>query len=485
MRIPQPLLCFAALLLAAALATPASAASPGEDLETIAVSLRDRALASTHAHDLLRSLTTEAGPRFAGTLGDRAGVAWAERTMQELGFDEVEAEPVTVPRWVRGEAAAAIVAPYPQRLLVTALGGSIGTPAEGITADVVEVPSLVGLDALPDDAVRGRIVFLDQRMERLQSGMGYVLVVPNRLYGAAKAAAKGAVAVVIRSVGTGTHRFPHTGMMQYEEGVPRIPAAALAIPDADLLERQLAAGGPVTLHLFLSARQLAETTSANVVGTLRGRERPEEIVLLGAHLDSWDLGTGAMDDGIGCVSVLEAARLIAELPHRPRRSIRVVLFANEEFGASGAAAYADRHQAELASHVVAAESDFGLGPIWRFATGFGPGTGATADRIAALLAPLGVTHYPDPAYGGTDLAPLRAAGVPVADLTGDGTYYFDYHHTADDTLDKVDPEPLSQNAAAYAVFAWWAAESDVDFGRFVPPPDEQLFAPPPEEPEEH
>ncbi len=449
----------------------AAAASEAESaaIAATAAELRDRALADGRSYELVRSLTVEVGPRFAGTPGDRAGVEWALRKMRELGLANVRAEPVTVPRWVRGEERGEIVAPWPQKMVLTALGGSVGTPEEGVEAAVVEVASLEALEALPDDAVAGKIVFFNRRMERRKDGSDYRPTVRPRGAGPAAAAKKGAVAMLLRSVGTGTHRFPHTGATRYDKEVPRIPAAALAVPDADVLEAQLASGEEVRFRLYLGSRYLADTRSSNVIGEVPGRERPEEIVLLGAHLDSWDLGTGAIDDGAGCATMLTVAALLRELPEAPRRTVRVVLFANEEFGLSGARAYAEAHADELERHHLAMESDFGAGRVWRFATAIDPAALPEAEKIAAVLAPLGIEHQGNTAFGGADLIPLREARVPKADLTQDGTYYFDFHHTDDDTLDKIDPQALAQNLAAYAVLAYMAAETPVGFGRAPAP----------------
>ncbi len=443
--------------------TTAAEAQRAATIDETAAELRDRALASPLAWELLESLTTEVGHRFAGSAGDRAAVAWAVAKMEELGLENVRAEPVTVPQWVRGEARGRTLSPYPQEMKLIALGGSVGTPETGIEAEILEVAGLEELVEVPDAEVAGKIVFFNRRMERRQDGRGYGQTVPIRGRGPSAAAAKGAVAVLIRSVGTGTHRFPHTGALRYAEDTPRIPAAALAVPDADVLEAQLRRGQPVRFHLYLGSRYLANTQSANVIGEVVGRDKPGEIVLLGGHLDSWDVGTGALDDGAGCAISLAAAKLIAALDRPPRRTIRVVLFANEEFGLSGAEAYAQAHQAELTTHQLAMESDFGAGNVWRFAASVEPAARTAAQSIATLLEPLEIAFDAGPAWGGADLRYLHTSRVPVADLTQDGTYYFDYHHTEDDTLDKVAPDALAQNVAAYATVAFYAAETETSF----------------------
>ncbi len=483
---PLPALALLALLAAASLSAQEAASSGDAPAwAATAAELRDRALSEEERDtpwEILESLTTEVGPRFAGSPGDKAAIAWGLRTMEALGFEAVRAEPVTVPHWVRGRNEGEILAPFPQPMVLTALGGSVATPGDGLVAEVVRAGSLAELAALPDEAVAGKIVFLDQSMERRRDGAGYGQTVGIRSIGPVEAAKKGAVGLVIRSVGTGTHRFPHTGGTRYDEAVPKIPAAALAIPDADLLAAQLERVqqdgadpepgqrlGPVRFRLVLDTETLPDEPSANVIGEVRGRELPDEIVLIACHLDSWDLGTGAIDDGAGCAHVLTAGALLARLPEAPRRTVRVVLFANEEFGLSGARAYAEAHADALDRHVLAAESDFGAGRIWRFALLADPAALPDAEALAEVLAPLGIEWDGNSARGGADLIPLRSARVPLADLTPDGTHYFDYHHTADDTLDKVDPDLLAQASAAWAALAWWAAETDADLGRAPEP----------------
>lgn len=456
----------AVVALSCTLVAPAVAADElSPEVAATAASLRDDALKGTGAYEIVRSLTTEVGPRLAGSPGDRAAVAWGLARLEALGFENVRAEKVIVPRWERGEESGEIVAPYPQPVALAALGGSVGTPAGGIEAEVAAFPSLEALAAADPETVKGKIVYLGPRMERAKDGSGYGRTVAIRGQGASAAAKLGAAAVIIRSVGTDDNRTPHTGAMRYEEGVPRIPAAALSNPDADLLEAQLASGKPVRFRLSLGARDLGTAESANVIGEVPGREKPEEIVLLGCHLDSWDLGTGAVDDAAGCAIVMEAARRIGELDEHPRRTVRVVLYANEEFGLSGARAYAEAHAAELDRHVLAGESDFGSGRVWRISSRVDPAALPAIAEIARLLEPLGVEPGDNQAFGGADLIPLFPARVPILGLTQDGTLYFDVHHTANDTLDKVDAKDLDQNVAAWAAVAYVAAEMPGDFGR--------------------
>jgi hypothetical protein len=457
----------AAVLFAARPRAASRAAERPSD--PVVASLREQALQSELAWQLVSALTTEVGPRFAGSDGDRRGVEWALQAMKRLGFENVRSEPVTVPRWVRGEESGEILAPFPQQVVLAALGGSVGTPEEGITGEVVAFPTLEALQAAPAEQVRGRIVFLDRRMERTRNERGYAEAVGIRGSGPAEGGRKGALAVLIRSVATGTHRFPHTGTTRYGDA-PKVPAAALAVPDADVLAAQVASGRPVRFRLRLTSRALGEAPSANVIGELRGATRPDEIVLLGAHLDSWDLGTGAIDDGAGCAIVMAAAKLVAGLPRRPARTIRVVLYANEEFGLSGARAYAVEHQDELSRHVLAFEADLGAGRVWGMRALAAPTGRAFLREVARDLAPLGVEWQEQEAFGGADLSVLEPAHVPLADLAHDASTYFDYHHTADDTLDKIDPEDLAQAVAAYAVTAWRVADSDVVMGPAPEPP---------------
>jgi carboxypeptidase Q len=442
-------------------AQTASSSLPS-DVRATASSLHKEALAGTRAFDIVRSLTVEVGPRPAGSKAHDAAVAWGLRTLKELGFSNVRAEKVTTPHWERGAESGEILAPWPQPVHLAALGGSVGTPEEGIEAQVIEVPSLDAVDKLDPAQVKGKIVFYNVRMERAKDGSGYGRAVPVRGAGASRAAKLGAAAVLIRSIGTDNNRTPHTGAMRYQDGVEKIPAAALSNPDADLLAAQIASGKPVTFRLKLGARALPEVESASVVGEIPGREKPEEIVLLGCHLDSWDLGTGAIDDGAGCAIMMEAARRIGQLPRKPRRTVRVVLFANEEFGLSGARAYAEAHKGELARHVMAGESDFGSGRVWRIASRV---DAARLPIVADLAKLLGVEHGDNETGGGADLSPMAPARVPLIGLAQDGTTYFDYHHTANDTLDKIDPKDLDQNVASWAAVAYAVADLPGDLGR--------------------
>jgi len=418
------------------------------------------------AYAVVESLTTEVGPRLAGTDAEERARQWALRTLRDLGFESVREERFEVPLWSRGEERAEIVAPFPQPLRITALGGSTATGAAGVEGDVVAVASVAELRAAPAASLSGRIVFVDEVMARSRDGSGYVLAVGKRRMAAYLAAEKGALAVLIRSVGTSSHRFAHTGQMRRvtDEGASGVPAAALTAPDADQLRRALAFGGPVRVRVVLTPRTGTLAPSGNVIADIPGREAPDEIVLVGAHLDSWDQGTGAVDDGAGVGIVVAAAKLLMDhLPEGPRRTVRVVLFGSEEVGLVGAAHYARVHAGELEGHIVATESDFGAGDIWRFDSNVAEHALPAADAIGEVLAKLGIARGGNTAHGGPDMKYIREAGVPVVGLMQDGTDYFDLHHTPDDTLDKIAPRDLDQNVAAYAAFLYLVAEGRVSF----------------------
>ncbi|MBJ6978596.1 M28 family peptidase [Luteimonas sp. MC1895] len=448
--------------------TPAtSAPSPLRVAETrisdasmaVAAQLRETALASSLAWDITESLTTEVGPRLAGSEADARAVAWAQAKFAELGFDRVWTEPVTFPKWVRRSERAEVLGASAQPLVITALGGS---PAGMVEAEVVRFADLAALEAAPAGSLAGRIAFVDYRMERARDGSGYGPGSRVRSRGPSAAIRAGASGFLMRSAGTDSHRNPHTGITRFDEGLEPVPSAALSVPDADQLARLLARG-PVRLRLALDCGWDGEYTSQNVIGEMTGASRPDEVVLIGGHLDSWDLGTGAVDDAAGIGITLSAAVHIAALSRRPARSIRVVAFANEEQGLHGGNAYAAAHGGEVARHQLVAESDFGAGRIYGFNTGAPAHARAAAARIAEALAPLGIAPL-DQGGPGPDVIAISRAGATWAWLGQDGSDYFDLHHTPDDTLDKIDPAALAQNAAAYAVFAYLAADAEGDFG---------------------
>lgn len=436
-----------------------------------AVALADAARLRAHvdkdsgAYGLVESLTTEVGPRMAGEPAFDRAVEWAQAKFKSLGYDRVYLEPVTYPVWRRGHERAEVLGPFPQRLIVTALGGSVGTGGKPLDAEVVEFATLDALKAAPDGSLKGKIAYISNRMERFKDGHGYGPAVAARSGGANEAAKKGAVAIVIRSIGTDSDRMPHTGMMRYADGVTKIPAAALSNPDADLLSNMIRRGKPVKIRLDIDAGIDGQKTTYNVIGEIRGRELPDEVIVIGGHLDSWDLGTGAIDDGAGVAITMAAGALIGQLDRAPRRTVRVIAFANEEQGLFGGRAYAEAHAAQIDAHQIGAESDFGAGRIYAFSAGVDPTARATVDEIAKQLEPLGIEYRIDQGGAGPDIGPMSRLGMPWAQLAQDGTDYFDYHHTANDTLDKIEPKAMDQQAAAYAVFAYLSAESAVDFGR--------------------
>lgn len=442
----------AALLLLAACAAAPSA----PDRQALAQQLVERALVDNQAIELLRGLVTAAPQRLAGSPGAEAAVQWGLASMRQLGLQNVRAEPCTVPHWQRGEERAEVIAPAPAPLRVTALGGSVPTPPGGLTAELIEVRSFEQLAAL-GDAARGKIVFFNRPMPRIlqRTGQAYGAAVPQRSNGAIEAAKAGAVGALVRSMTTTIDEFPHTGAMQYAAGVPEVPAAAVATADAERLAALLRQG-PVQIRLELGCRTLPDAASANVVGELVGSEHPERVVLIGGHLDAWDLGQGAHDDGAGIAHVLEAARLLQACGVRPACTVRVVLFMNEENGLAGAKAYAAAHAGE--PHQAALETDSG---------GFTPEgfqcslTGAAAEAMRARFEPL--QQYRMGAFvagggGGADISLLAAQGVPLFGLLVIGHRYFDYHHSARDAIDNVNERELALGAAAVAYAAAVLAE---------------------------
>lgn len=439
----------------------ARAGFPAADLAHAEL-LRSRGLADAQAYALIESLVSEVGARPAGSAADTRAVDWAVANLKRLGLAQVRAEPVNMQVWQRGAAQARLVAPYPHTLVAAALGNSIGTPPGGLEAEVAYYESLEALKADTGDRARGRIVFIDQKTERTRDGRGYGLAVAARATGAVEAARRGAVAVAIRSIGTDRDRFAHTGAMRYDLQVPKVPAFAVSVPDADLIARLQARGQPLKLQFALDAR-VVSATSANVVAEVPGTDLADEIVLLGAHLDSWDLGHGALDDGAGVGIVCAAVKLLQDAGRRPRRTVRLVLFANEENGFDGANAYAERY--EGVRHQLVGESDFGAGRPWRLRTRVRDEALPVVAEMARVLAPLSIDHAGNEASPSPDANVLmRRRGWPAVELTQDGTGYFDVHHTENDTLDKVDAKALPQNVAAWAVTAWLAAQSPVPFG---------------------
>ena len=464
-RLPLTLLA-ASLLLATGIASAADPTSiPAAAVKT-AEQLRDRAMHDDTGYRIVASLTTEVGPRMAGSDADQRARDWAIAKFKALGYDKVYTEAVTFPLWQRRSEHGAIVAPFPQPLVLTALGYSPGTAKGGLTAQVLKFDSLDALKAADPASVKGRIVYIGYRMQRHKDGHDYGMGSAVRTAGPVIAAAKGAAGYLLRSAGTDANqRIAHTGVTGFTDPAKAIPAAALSNPDADQLERVLAYGKPVTVKLDLDCGIVGEYTGANVIGEITGKKYPDQVVAIGGHLDSWDPGTGAIDDGAGVAIAMAAGKLIHDLPQRPDRTIRVIAFANEEMGLWGGKAYAEKHASEVGKFQLGTESDFGSGPVWRMSASVKPEARDAIAQIAKVLAPIGVAYDArHPGGGGSDLSQMHGKGMAALSLTQDGTYYFDWHHTANDTLDKIDPRQLAQNVAVYATFSYMAAQADGDFG---------------------
>ena len=409
--------------------------------------LRDDALANDrYAWDITEAMTTEVGQRMAGTAAEARARDWSVAKLNAMGFANVRVETFTMPVWERGFESAEILAPFPQKLVVAALGNSASTGPAGVTGEIVAFDSVDALRAAPDAAVRGKIVFIDHHMPVTQDGSGYGQFGAPRRAGPTLASQKGAIAIVIRSIGTDHHRNPHTGVMSFANGARPIPAGALTVPDAEQLVRILKRGKPVTMRLRLESTTTASAQSGNVIAEVPGRDPSLAPVLVACHLDSWDQATGAIDDAAGCGIVTAAAKRIMDAG-RPLRTIRIVWFGAEEVGLFGGLDYLARHGKE--PHHAAAESDFGADRIWKVDSKLGEARREEARMIGAALAPLGIVTGAFDQDGGSDIGPLLASGVPGVALNQDGTRYFDVHHTPDDTLDKVDPVQLRQNVAAW------------------------------------
>jgi carboxypeptidase Q len=413
--------------------------------------LISEATADQFAWDRLAELTDTYGNRLTGSANLTRAIAWAAHAMKKDGLDGVRTEKVMGPRWERGREHATIVDPPEHPIAMLGLGGSVATPAAGLEADVMVVRDFQELSMRSTEA-KGRIVLFNVPYT------GYGETVVYRAGGARVAAQHGAVAVFVRAVGPMGLRTPHTGGMQYGDEAPKIPAAAIAAEDANRIQRLIDRGHRVRVRLNMQAHLEPDAESANVIGEIRGRERPDEIVLVGGHFDSWDVGTGASDDGVGCIVTWEALRLMKKLGIQPRRTVRLVLFTNEENGLRGGNAYRDAYKAEAEQHVLAIESDSGVFVPARL--GF---TGSDAARrliqdVAALLAPLGLQHV-GPGGGGADIGPIAQLGrVPMMAYQGDTTKYFTIHHTPADTIDRIEPEEVSKAAAAVAVITYVVAE---------------------------
>ncbi|RZJ00130.1 MAG: M20/M25/M40 family metallo-hydrolase [Brevundimonas sp.] len=460
----------ARLLAASAVALSLAAPAFAQDAQTVerAIRIRDAAMTENIALDYVTQLTTRFGARPAGSKSEQDAAAWAAGYMREHGFQNVRIEEFPLVGWERGEESASIVGARPQRLVIAALGHSPGTNGV-IEAEVVRFDSLEALNAAPAGSLAGKIAYVDAgQMSPMQDGSGYGPLTRIRGAGPGAAAAKGAAAFIMRSVGSDEHRMPHTGTTRYVDGVVPLPGFALSAPDADQVSRLIKMGETVRIRLSSTAHTY-QTVSQNVVGDIPGRSRPNEVIVLGSHMDSWDLGTGAIDDGAGGAITLGAAKAIAESGRRPARTVRVVLYGSEEVAqptntGNGGGAYLRGIGAAVESHIIAGESDFGADRVYALRLPQGAQNTDFARAAGRVLYPIGVLSSAVPeTEGGADVGPLAEAGVPVFGLNQDGTRYFDLHHTADDTLDKIDPAQLNQNVAAWAGLVWLIADSDVDF----------------------
>lgn len=432
----------------------AAAPAAGQDVaryRPAADSLIRAATADSAAWNRIAALVDGFGPRFSGTPELERAIDWIVAQMQADGLENVHTEPVMVPRWVRGRESATLLAPRQVELHMAGLGGSVGTPPEGIEAEVLVVGSVDELNRRAEEA-RGRIVLFDVPFTT------YGETVPYRSIGAIAGARVGALASLIRSVGPFGMQTPHTGSMRYADSVPRqIPTAALSMEDAMMLHRMQDRGERPRVRLWMEAHTLPDAPSRNIVAEIRGRELPDEVVVIGGHIDSWDVAPGAMDDAGGCVAAWEAVRLMKALGLRPRRTVRVVLWTNEENGVRGGNAYRDAHRAELPNHVLAIESDEGVFAPRGFGFTGTDGAYGVLQQIGRLLAPIQADSVTR-GGGGADIGPIMALGVPGMGLEVDGSRYFWYHHTAADTPDKLDPRDVSKSVAAIAVMAYVAAE---------------------------
>ena len=437
-----------------------------------AVALRDRALEDNLSVDIVESVTTEVGSRRMGTEGDQRVIAWSQAKFRELGFDRVWTEPVELDRgWERGEARAEVLEPFRHDIILTALGYSVGTDGD-LVGEIVEFPTYDDLLAVPEgDSLKGKIAFVSYSMpdyvnpEDGSHRGAYGEGTRARGKGRVEAAKRGAEALIIRSVGMSYNRFGHTGSgYSYEEGVRKIPAAALSAPDAMLIQNILRRGKPVVFRMNLSSRITGPQMSANIIGEITGREDPDRFVVLGAHVDSWDEGTGALDDGAGIGSMMAAAAFIGQMDERPRRSIRVLLFSGEEIGFYGVNAYIEKHRDNIDAHLLGAEVDTGGGRANKLSSRVGENALNVVREMHKLVAPLDIAfNDANDVHAQSDMSVLSKEGMPALHLLQNPNGYFMYHHTPNDTFDKIIPEDMRYLTAAYATLFYLAAELDVDF----------------------
>jgi carboxypeptidase Q len=425
--------------------------------------LQQAALNSDYAYRQVAHLTNNIGPRLSGSAQAARAVDYVASELRVIGC-EVQREKVVVPHWVRGEETAALVQ-WPgmthnatQKIVLCALGGSVATPSYGVTAEVIAVENFDELKSLPREKVAGKIVLFNYPFDKQMAAEGrggeaYGEAVIYRSDGPSGAARQGAVACLIRSVGGADYRIPHTGLTKYADDAPKIPAGAVTGEDADLIV-DLVRQGPVKMKLVLTPESLPDVESANVIGDIKGNEHPEQVVIVSGHLDSWDLGTGAIDDGAGVAVSMEAARLIQQLHLKPKRTIRVIAWMNEENGLAGSKQYAEDHEKEWANHIAAMETDGGAGHPIGLNMKAKPEVKKILAPVAAILQESGAGILSFTEHAGADIEPMDKAGVPTFAPIQDSRFYFNYHHTAADTLDKIVPKELAENSAVIAVAAY-------------------------------
>jgi hypothetical protein len=448
--------------LAMATALSGAQAHGADPLRAGADAVRDQALKDPTAYRVVESISTDVGPRLAGSEATARARDWGVATLRTLGFSNVHVEPFPITAWSRGPESAALTAPYPGTLAIIGLGGSAPTPPEGIEAEAVVFRAYADLLAAAPGSLSGKIAVVTQGMTRTQEGSGYGAANPMRRSGASEAARRGAIGYLVRSLATGVSREPHTGALNYAADAPKIPAAALSVIDAQTLERLAARGAPLRIRLKLSS-STAPATAWTVVGDIPGTVHPEQVILLGGHLDSWDPGTGSIDDGAGIAIAVAAARLAGDPSHPPRRTLRVAMFGAEEMDFTNAA-FTAAHRDEVKNFVAIGETDEGADNVWSVQLPAGAAGLPEMRTLAASLADLKIFLSPEPArFGGSDIAGLVAAGAPLVNFRQDASRYFDWHHSSEDTLDKIDPAQLNQNVAAWAAFLYIMGQSDLTF----------------------
>ena len=452
--------------------TPTPTATPNVfSPETLAdlKRIQQAALSSDYAYRQVAHLSHNIGPRLSGSAQAAKAAEYVAAELKAIGCD-AQLEKVMVPHWVRGEETAALVQ-FPgmaegttQKILLCTLGGSVATPKEGITAEVVAVRNFDELKAMPRDKVSGKIVLFNNHFDKemaaqSHAGEAYGEAVPYRSDGPSAAARQGAVGCLIRSVGGADYRLPHTGQTKYASDAPKVPAGAVTSEDADLIV-DLVKQGPVKMKVVLAPQTLPDVESANVIGDIKGSEHPEQVVVVSGHLDSWDLGTGAIDDGAGVAVSMEVANLIHKLDLKPKRTIRVIAWMNEENGLAGSKQYAKDHEKDWANHFAAMETDGGADHPVGLNIKAKPEVKAMLKAVAAILQDSGAGALELSEHAGADIEPMEKAGVPAFAPIQDSRFYFNYHHSAADTLDKINPQQLAENSAVVAVAAYALANSE-------------------------